>query len=43
MNGEMNAGSHSITFRGEGLSSGMYFYKLEAGRFSEVKKMMLVK
>ncbi len=43
MNGEMNAGSHSITFREEGLSSGMYFYKLEAGGFSEVKKMMLVK
>jgi hypothetical protein len=43
MNGEMNAGSHSFTFKGEGLSSGMYFYKLKANGFSEVRKMMLVK
>jgi hypothetical protein len=43
MNGEMNAGSHSFTFKGEGLSSGMYFYKIETNGFSDVKKMMLVK
>lgn len=42
-NSEMNAGSYSFTFIGEKLSSGIYFYQLKAGTFSDTKRMMLVK
>ncbi|MCK4696071.1 MAG: T9SS type A sorting domain-containing protein, partial [Candidatus Cloacimonetes bacterium] len=42
------AGEHSIIwngrdFNGNRVSSGVYFYKLKAGDYQEVKKMMLVK
>jgi photosystem II stability/assembly factor-like uncharacterized protein len=37
------AGSYSIQFNGSNLASGLYFYKLEAGLFTQVKKMMLLK
>jgi hypothetical protein len=37
------AGYYSIDFNAEELLSGMYFYKLESGSFSQVKKMTLLK
>ncbi|NND71945.1 MAG: T9SS type A sorting domain-containing protein, partial [Rhodothermales bacterium] len=39
----MTAGPKSVTFSGQGLSSGMYLYKLEAGSFSQTKQMILLK
>ena len=36
-------GSHSVNFNGNNLSSGMYYYKLESGNYSETRKMMLIK
>jgi photosystem II stability/assembly factor-like uncharacterized protein len=36
-------GTFSADFDGANFSSGMYFYRLTAGEFTEVKKMMLVK
>jgi hypothetical protein len=42
-NGYKNAGNYSIQFNGGNLPGGIYFYRLEAGQFSQVKKMMLVK
>lgn len=39
----MNKGNYSVQFDGRNLSSGVYFYKLESGNFSEVKKMSLIK
>ena len=39
----MNRGNYSLAFDASNLSSGVYFYKLEAGRFNEVKKMILAK
>jgi hypothetical protein len=37
------AGSYSVEFNASTLSSGVYFYTLRSGGFSETKKMMLVK
>ena len=41
--GNQNAGTHEVAFDGSRLSSGVYFYRLQAGAFSDVKKLMLVK
>lgn len=44
VNKEQNAGHYSVTFDGTGLSSGIYFYKLEAGgRLVSTKRMILLK
>jgi hypothetical protein len=43
VNSSQEAGRYQVTFDGSGLPSGVYFYKLEAGKFVEVKKFMLVK
>ena len=37
------AGNHSVKFNSDGLSSGVYFYRLTAGSFTETKKMSLIK
>ena len=37
------AGIYSIEFDGSDLPSGIYFYKIEVGHFSQVRKMILVK
>ncbi len=37
------AGQYSIVFNAQSLSSGTYFYRLTAGEFTSIKKMMLVK
>lgn len=36
-------GSYSVDFSASKLSSGIYFYKIQSGDFSEVKKMILAK
>jgi len=38
-----NAGTHSVTFNGINLASGIYLYRLQAGRFNQTKKFILVK
>jgi photosystem II stability/assembly factor-like uncharacterized protein len=38
-----SAGSYSVTFNASGLSSGVYFYRLEAGQFTQVRKMVVMK
>jgi Secretion system C-terminal sorting domain len=42
-NKRMPPGTHQIIFNGSSLSSGLYFYKIIAGSFSKVKKMLLIK
>jgi hypothetical protein len=36
-------GSYNVTFDGKNLASGVYLYKIQAGEFSDIKKMVLVK
>lgn len=43
VNQNMEAGSHTINFDATQLNSGIYFYRLEAGMFNEVRKMTLLK
>jgi PKD repeat protein len=40
---EYPAGYHSVEFNASSLSSGIYFYRLTSGSFSDVRKMALVK
>ncbi len=39
----MAPGYYEVTFNGGKLSTGIYFYRLSAGKFSAVKKMVLIK
>ena len=43
VNSKMNAGTYSVTFDAANLPNGVYFYKLFAGKFTSVKKMLLIK
>jgi hypothetical protein len=40
---QVDAGNHSIEFNAAGLSSGIYFYRIQAGNFTETRKMNLLK
>jgi len=42
-NEEMYAGSYEIEFDGSGLTSGIYYYRITAGSFSQTNKMILIK
>jgi hypothetical protein len=43
VNEEKPAGSYEVQFDASGLTSGIYFYQLNAGQYSETKKMILLK
>ena len=43
VNEEKEAGYHSAEFDASGFSSGVYFYELKAGQFTEIKKMLLMR
>jgi hypothetical protein len=43
VNKEMEAGSHTITWDASNYSSGVYFYRISAEKFTETKKMMMLK
>ena len=43
VNGELEAGYHEVNFDASKLSSGIYFYRLQAGNFVDMKKMILAK
>ena len=41
--GSADAGSHQVKWNASNVASGVYFYKLNAGNFTETKKMVLLK
>jgi hypothetical protein len=41
--GEREPGNYEATFNGKGLASGVYFYRLSAGNFVDIKKLVLLK
>ncbi len=43
VNGEMKPGVYDVDWNAGNFASGVYFYKIHAGDFSDVKKMILVK
>lgn len=42
VDGYKTSGSYAVDFNASQLSSGIYFYKLQAGSFVETKKMILL-
>jgi hypothetical protein len=43
VNEKQNAGSYKVEFGGSAYPSGIYYYKLSAGEYSESRKMTLIK
>lgn len=43
LNEFVNAGSYSVQFNAGSLPSGVYIYRIQAGKFSESRKLMLLK
>jgi hypothetical protein len=43
LNKSMSSGNHRIEFTAQNLSSGIYFYRFEAGEYQDVKKMILIR
>ncbi|HRI84787.1 MAG TPA: T9SS type A sorting domain-containing protein [Ignavibacteria bacterium] len=41
--GFKNAGTYEITFDGNGLPSGVYFYKIQTSEYTSARKMLLIK
>jgi photosystem II stability/assembly factor-like uncharacterized protein len=43
VNEEQQAGYHEVVFQNANLASGVYFYRIQASMFSEIRKMVLVR
>ncbi|MBK8552309.1 MAG: T9SS type A sorting domain-containing protein [Ignavibacteria bacterium] len=43
VNEKLSPGNYKVEFDGSGLTSGVYFYRLNAGDFTDTKRMMLIK
>ena len=43
LNGFLNAGQYSVTFDASHLSSGVYFYRIQAGKVLKSRPMILLK
>jgi len=43
LNSTKSAGKHTVEFNGSNIASGIYYYRIQAGNFNQVKKMILMK
>jgi hypothetical protein len=43
VNGEQEAGYHEVQFNATSLSSGIYFYRLQAGEYVQTKRLLLLR
>jgi hypothetical protein len=43
VNGELERGEHVVAFEGQSFPSGIYFYVLTAGKFTQTRKAILVR
>jgi hypothetical protein len=43
INERRDAGVHEVKFEGSGLSSGVYFYRLTVGSYTQTRKLVLVR
>lgn len=43
LDGHVESGKHSIVWNASGRASGVYFYRLEAGKFTETRKLLLLR
>ncbi len=43
VNEEKTAGNYSVTFNANKFSSGIYFYRMQSGKYAEAKKLILLK
>lgn len=43
VNGEKDAGTYDVMFDASGFASGVYFYRLQVGSFTETKRLVLLK
>ena len=43
VNEKLSPGKYKVEFDGRGLTSGVYFYRLTAGEFTDTKRMKLFK
>jgi hypothetical protein len=43
VNEQKQAGTYQVDFKGTALSSGVYFYRMQAGAFTDIKRMTLLK
>jgi len=43
VNAKKSAGTHDFVFDGSNLASGLYYYRIEAGSFNVIRKMVLLK
>jgi len=43
VDGNLEAGNHAVTFAPREITTGLYFYKLTTGKFSQTRKAVLIK
>jgi hypothetical protein len=43
VNEEKPAGKYEVEFNGSALTSGIYFYRIQAGNYTETRKMVLLR
>jgi hypothetical protein len=43
VDGEIDAGQHDVQFNGSGLSSGVYFYRIQAEDYVAIKRLLILR